>query len=86
MVGVRDSRADTTGPIIGAVEERGERALVALAVALGAEGVGGPLSAAEAELTKHAEGVPVPGQVADDARDAIVAGGDSLGAEFYRLR
>src|SRR5262245_9275796 len=86
MVGARDRQPDTRGTIIGSMEDTGERALVALAVALGARDVGGALSPAEVDLTTATDGVRVPEDVVDAARGAIVAGGDPLGEAFYRLR
>jgi adenine-specific DNA-methyltransferase len=86
MVGVRDSRADTTSAIIDPMVERGDRALAALALALGARDVGGELSAAETALTSAAEDIHVATQTVDEARASILAGGDPLGVEFYRLR
>jgi adenine-specific DNA-methyltransferase len=86
MVLPRDSRADTGTTILRDMEGGGERALVALAVALGACEFGGPLSASESALTKGAEGIDLPAEVTDAARAAILDGEDPLGAEFYRLR
>jgi adenine-specific DNA-methyltransferase len=82
----RDSRADTARRTLPTMEERGDGALVALAMALGAKRVGGPLSTAETALADHAEAVEVEPTIVDAARAAIIAGGDPLGAEFYGLR
>jgi adenine-specific DNA-methyltransferase len=86
MEATRDSRPDTARRTITAMEERDDRDLVALAVALGAIEVGGPLSTAETTLTILAEGTEVAPTTVDAVRAAIVAGGDPLGAAFYRLR
>ncbi len=87
MAGVRDSRADTVTRTLDPMEEEtGERALVALAVALGADRLGGPLSDAEAALIAAASSEVIPAEQADIARRALVAGEDHLGAAFYRIR
>lgn len=67
-------------------EETGERALVALALALGAADVGGDFSPAELILTAGAQGVKREPTSVERARSAIVNGEDPLGAAFYRLR
>lgn len=82
----RDSRGDTARRIVISMEERDDRALVALALALGAQRIGGPLSAAETSLSDRAKAVEIPPAIVDATRAAIIAGGDPLGAEFYSLR
>ena len=60
--------------------------LVALALALGARRVGGPLSRAESELAAAAESIAVDRGQVEAASMALRAGRDPLGGEFYRLR
>src|ERR1035437_1011905 len=86
MVDGRDNRDDTARSTILAMDERDGRALVALALALGAKGAGGPLSAAKTTLANLAAEIKVAPSDVEDAREAIVAGGDPLGVEFYGLR
>lgn len=62
--------------------------LIRLAVALGADAVGGPLSQAEADLIREAaQGGIVPNpRIVTAAAEAIVRGADPLGEMFYGLR
>lgn len=60
--------------------------LIALAAALGAAEVGGPLSPIEEALLAGADPVQVPRREVAAAREALQAGGDPLGDLFYLLR
>jgi adenine-specific DNA-methyltransferase len=64
-----------------------EVALARLAIDLGAEHVGGPLSATEEHLVAQAKTLPVSdGLAVAEARKRIEAGGDPLGQVFCTLR
>ncbi|MEC5149521.1 methyltransferase [Cryobacterium sp. GrIS_2_6] len=61
--------------------------IVQLAISLGAADAGGPLTKAESELIAEASESPAPSaEVAFEARDQLLAGGDPLGKLFYALR
>jgi SAM-dependent methyltransferase len=77
--------SDGNGPIVGDAYEElcSERALVAVALALGARTVAG-WSAAEERLAGEAERVSKA--IVAEVRDRIVAGEDPLGSMFCRLR
>jgi adenine-specific DNA-methyltransferase len=62
-----------------------ERGLVRLALELGAEGLGGPLSQEERQLVDRARQEPATG-LERSARVAIRAGGDPLGDDFAIIR
>lgn len=62
-----------------------ESALAAAALALGAEGVGGPLAPAEVDLGKAAQNPPAKKVVAE-LKELILAGEDPLGDVFSALR
>jgi hypothetical protein len=78
---LRDIRAGTITVNIEPVET-GERRLVALAAALGAVEVGGPLTRAEAGLLEAACDVCIAPVEVDAIRRAITDGDDPLGALF----
>ncbi|MGH2444764.1 MAG: methyltransferase, partial [Candidatus Limnocylindria bacterium] len=88
MTVVDDSQADTRFPYDPPVNARRstELQLVALACALGAADVGGPLSRAEAECVQAARSVRVDPLDSQSASEALRHGEDPLGAAFYRLR
>ena len=64
-----------------------EASLVRLALALGAAGIGGPMSAGESKLGRQSEELPklAQSQVAA-VKSAVQAGADPLGEAFCRLR
>lgn len=65
---------------------RNEPELVGLAIALGADQVGGPLSEGELELVASVRPIDVDPAVIASARKAIHAGGDPLGEAFASIR
>lgn len=71
----------------GAALRPSERRLVRLAVDLGAEWVGGPLSQAERSLITLVRSEPaVDAEAAGASRLGVLRGGDPLGEEFLRAR
>jgi adenine-specific DNA-methyltransferase len=87
-----DVQAGTPGRMIVAMGDAlatgrlSDTKLVALAVALGATDVGGPLTAAETELVASASATESPAELVDATRAALRLGGDPLGKAFYALR
>lgn len=68
-------------------EDDAEASLLRLALDLGADQIGGPLSASERELLAEAEHVPpASNALVERSRAAILAGGDPLGEMLCRLR
>lgn len=66
---------------------RDERALLRLALDLGATDVGGPLTDAEQRLAEQARAAfPVSASSLRDTRDAILAGHDPLGSRLCEIR
>lgn len=75
--------ADAVGGELGL---RDERALVAAALALGADRAGGPLAPEEQALALSAAGAVPDGAAVARLRDLILDGGDPLGTAFSTLR
>jgi SAM-dependent methyltransferase len=81
------TRADTSPHSMMMVEPSlTEQDVVALAVALGATSIGGPLSSEERRLVEQIRGLTPTDETVDTARRAIRIGLDPLGDDFYRLR
>lgn len=68
------------------LEVASERDLAAIAVALGGDRFGGPLSLAEGQLLEEASGLRVEPGLLSELREAIIGGKDALGRAFARVR